>query len=190
MSWELGTSAGEMESEWAGTPARVIRERYRRAADIAKVRGKCVPIPQARGIMVAVQEMHTMMNTMLSSMGLLPFETLHLDSTRDTCRCFQSRPHLGVCVQCVKEILFLDVMLQIACRLSCLLINDIDAGIGVFANTQRTVRPLLLTQTAISSSQGMTHFASSVGCISSACIVRREICRLGICLEQHLQAYL
>ena len=28
----------------------------------------------------------------------------------------------------------------VACRLSCLLINDIDAGIGVFANTQRTVR--------------------------------------------------
>jgi hypothetical protein len=34
-----------MESEWAGTPARVIRERYRRAADIAKVRGKCAPAP-------------------------------------------------------------------------------------------------------------------------------------------------
>jgi hypothetical protein len=28
-------------------------------------------------------------------------------------------------------------------RLSCLLINDIDAGIGVFANTQRTVRAAL-----------------------------------------------
>ncbi len=64
MSWGLGTSAGEMESEWAGTPARVIRERYRRAADIAKVRGKCVPVPQARGVMVAVQEMHTTMNIM------------------------------------------------------------------------------------------------------------------------------
>jgi len=37
---------GEMESEWAGTPARVIRERYRRAADIAKVRGKCAPAPR------------------------------------------------------------------------------------------------------------------------------------------------
>ena len=31
-----------MESEWAGTPARMIRERYRTAADRAKVRGKCV----------------------------------------------------------------------------------------------------------------------------------------------------
>ena len=33
--------AGEMESEWAGAPAKMIRERYRTAADRAKVRGKC-----------------------------------------------------------------------------------------------------------------------------------------------------
>lgn len=33
-------SAGELEHEWAGTPGRLIRERYRRAAEISKVRGK------------------------------------------------------------------------------------------------------------------------------------------------------
>ena len=33
-------SAGELESEWAGAPGRLIRDRYRRAAEVAKVRGK------------------------------------------------------------------------------------------------------------------------------------------------------
>lgn len=56
-------SAGELEHEWAGTPGKLIRERYRKAADMARARG----------------------------------------------------------------------------RLSCLLINDIDAGIGHFGNTQLTV---------------------------------------------------
>ena len=56
-------SAGELEHEWAGTPGRMIRDRYRKAAEVSRVRGK----------------------------------------------------------------------------LSCLLINDLDAGIGHFANTQITV---------------------------------------------------
>ncbi|PRW44880.1 ribulose bisphosphate carboxylase oxygenase chloroplastic isoform C [Chlorella sorokiniana] len=54
-------SAGELEHEWAGTPGKMIRERYRRAAEVSKVHGK----------------------------------------------------------------------------LSCLMINDLDAGIGHFENTQR-----------------------------------------------------
>lgn len=33
-------SAGELESEWAGAPGRLIRDRYRRAAEVAKNRGK------------------------------------------------------------------------------------------------------------------------------------------------------
>lgn len=33
-------SAGELEHEWAGTPGRMIRERYRKAAEMSKVRGK------------------------------------------------------------------------------------------------------------------------------------------------------
>jgi len=32
-------SAGELEHEWAGTPGRLIRERYRKAGDMSKVRG-------------------------------------------------------------------------------------------------------------------------------------------------------
>lgn len=33
-------SSGELEHEWAGTPGRMIRERYRKAAEMSKVRGK------------------------------------------------------------------------------------------------------------------------------------------------------
>ena len=59
-------SAGELESEWAGAPGRLIRDRYRRAAEVAKVRG----------------------------------------------------------------------------RLPCLMINDLDAGVGIQEGVQRTVRGL------------------------------------------------
>ena len=31
-------SAGELEHEWAGTPGRLIRERYRKAAEVSRVR--------------------------------------------------------------------------------------------------------------------------------------------------------
>ncbi|KAG2493553.1 hypothetical protein HYH03_008367 [Edaphochlamys debaryana] len=33
-------SAGELEDEWAGTPGKLIRERYRKASEMSKVRGK------------------------------------------------------------------------------------------------------------------------------------------------------
>lgn len=39
-------SAGELEHEWAGTPGRLIRERYRKAAEVARVRAtllSCTP---------------------------------------------------------------------------------------------------------------------------------------------------
>ncbi len=64
-------SAGELESEWAGAPGRLIRDRYRRAAEVAKVRGK----------------------------------------------------------------------------LPCLMINDLDAGVGIQENVQRTVSPAVLKPT-------------------------------------------
>lgn len=32
-------SAGELEHEWAGTPGRLIRERYRKAAEVSRVLG-------------------------------------------------------------------------------------------------------------------------------------------------------
>ena len=34
-------SAGELEHEWAGTPGRLIRERYRKAAEVSRV---CAPV--------------------------------------------------------------------------------------------------------------------------------------------------
>lgn len=64
-------SAGELESERAGEPGKLIRERYRKAAELSKVRGK----------------------------------------------------------------------------LSCLLINDLDAGIGRFENTQMTVNNQMVVGT-------------------------------------------
>lgn len=67
-------SAGELESERAGEPGYMIRERYRKAAEMSKVRGK----------------------------------------------------------------------------LSCLLINDIDAGLGHFGNTQITVNNQIVTGTLMS----------------------------------------
>ena len=67
-------SAGELEHEWAGTPGKLIRERYRKASEVARVRGK----------------------------------------------------------------------------LSCLLINDIDAGIGRFSNTQvLTQYPVVQTRCSV-----------------------------------------
>jgi hypothetical protein len=33
-------SAGELEHEWAGMPGKLIRERYRKAAELSRVRGK------------------------------------------------------------------------------------------------------------------------------------------------------
>eukprot|EP00879_Flechtneria_rotunda_P020431 GHRR01021495.1.p1 GENE.GHRR01021495.1~~GHRR01021495.1.p1 ORF type:complete len:342 (+),score=68.73 GHRR01021495.1:1159-2184(+) len=64
-------SAGELESEHAGQPGRLIRERYRKAAELSKVRGK----------------------------------------------------------------------------MSCLMINDLDAGIGRFSNTQCTVNNQIVVGT-------------------------------------------
>jgi len=67
-------SAGELESDRAGEPGRLIRDRYRKAAEMSKVRGK----------------------------------------------------------------------------LSCLLINDLDAGVGHFENTQLTVNNQMVTGTLMS----------------------------------------
>ena len=64
-------SAGELEDEVAGAPARLIRQRYRKAADMSKVRGK----------------------------------------------------------------------------LSCIVINDIDAGVGTYAETQNTVNTQMIVGT-------------------------------------------
>jgi hypothetical protein len=64
-------SAGELESEWAGQPGKLIRDRYRKASELSKVRGK----------------------------------------------------------------------------LSCLMINDLDAGVGHFDNTQHTVNNQMVTGT-------------------------------------------
>jgi len=64
-------SAGELESEWAGQPGKLIRERYRKASELSKVRGK----------------------------------------------------------------------------LSCLMINDLDAGVGHYSNTQHTVNNQMVTGT-------------------------------------------
>jgi hypothetical protein len=74
-------SAGEMEDEWAGVPGKRIRERYRAAADLGRVRGK----------------------------------------------------------------------------LTALIINDIDAGAGVFKDTQRTVNTQMVIATLMAACDDPNH---------------------------------
>lgn len=78
-------SAGEMEDEWAGVPGKRIRERYRAAADLRRVRG--VP--------------------------------------------------------------------------TCLVINDIDAGCGVYENTQRTVNTQMVVSTLMNIADDPNHVPSA-----------------------------
>ena len=78
-------SAGEMEDEWAGVPGKRVRERYRAAADLRRVRG--VP--------------------------------------------------------------------------TCLVINDIDAGCGVYENTQRTVNTQMVVSTLMNIADDPNHVPSA-----------------------------
>lgn len=80
-------SAGELEHEWAGTPGRLIRERYRRAAEMSKVRGK----------------------------------------------------------------------------FSCLVINDLDAGIGIFKDTQVTVNNQMVVGTLMNICDSPTRVSIAQG---------------------------
>ncbi|CAK0780317.1 hypothetical protein CVIRNUC_005010 [Coccomyxa viridis] len=62
-------SAGELESEWAGAPGRLIRDRYRRAAEVAKVRGKlpCLMINDLdAGVGIQENVQRTVNNQMVS----------------------------------------------------------------------------------------------------------------------------
>ncbi|EFN56322.1 hypothetical protein CHLNCDRAFT_144763 [Chlorella variabilis] len=80
-------SAGELENEWAGVPGKLIRERYRRAAEVSKVHGK----------------------------------------------------------------------------LSCLMINDLDAGIGHFENTQITVNNQMVVGTLMNICDNPTRISIGQG---------------------------
>jgi hypothetical protein len=71
-------------------------------------------------------------------------------------------------------------------RLSCLLINDIDAGIGVFANTQRTVRAAAQQGRRLTLFPWLHHVCccASVRCASRAPagrggLVTRRLCAAG-----------
>ncbi len=50
-------SAGELEHEWAGTPGRLIRERYRKAAEVSRVSPRLCAGVQNRESMPNLQAM-------------------------------------------------------------------------------------------------------------------------------------
>ncbi|KAL4448554.1 hypothetical protein ABPG75_005773 [Micractinium tetrahymenae] len=92
-------SAGELEHEWAGTPGKMIRERYRRAAEVSKVQGK----------------------------------------------------------------------------LSCLMINDLDAGIGHFENTQITVNNQIVVGTLMNLCDNPTRVSIGQGWMENDVVKRIPI---------------
>ncbi|PSC73399.1 ribulose bisphosphate carboxylase oxygenase chloroplastic [Micractinium conductrix] len=92
-------SAGELEHEWAGTPGKLIRERYRRAAEVSKVHGK----------------------------------------------------------------------------LSCLMINDLDAGLGHFENTQITVNNQMVVGTLMNLCDNPTRVSIGQGWMEDDVIKRIPI---------------
>lgn len=101
-------SAGELEHEWAGTPGKLIRERYRRAAEVSRVRGKLSCL---------------LINDIDAGIG-------HFDNTQVGAFCLH-----GICVQ----LGFVEMgrLSSAVPQPSCLLINDI--GAGHFDNTQVAV---------------------------------------------------
>lgn len=50
-------SAGELEHEWAGTPGRLIRERYRKAAEVSRVSPRICGGAQFCGVVPDLQAM-------------------------------------------------------------------------------------------------------------------------------------
>lgn len=103
-------SAGELEHEWAGTPGKLIRERYRRAAEVSRVRGKLSCL---------------LINDIDAGIG-------HFDNTQVGAFCLHS-----ICVQ----LGFVEMgrLSSAVPQPSRLLINDIGAGFGHFDNTQVAV---------------------------------------------------
>ncbi len=95
-------SAGELEHEWAGTPGRLIRERYK------KVRAAVVP-GQGAGIL-----------------GRRP----------SPFACRVSMRRVVVAVAWWVGGLQAGEMSKVRGKFCCLIINDIDAGLGHFENTQ------------------------------------------------------
>ena len=92
-------SAGELEHELAGTPGKLIRERYRKAASIMK-NEVCSPAPSDE-----LRHKQICCNNNVEE--------------RSECTNFFTRRYCSV-----------------QGRLSCLMINDLDAGLGRFGDTQ------------------------------------------------------
>lgn len=105
-------SAGELESEVAGKPGRLIRERYRKAADMGKVGGWRGRVRDGGGGESSPRRDHAEEGRMHAA------RPPHV-SARANLRSLPCR--------------------QVRGRMSALVINDIDAGLGHFDNTQITV---------------------------------------------------
>ncbi len=67
-------SAGELEHEWAGTPGRLIRERYRKAAEVSRVRPRlcagvqfCEIMPDLQAMLPMSGSLHLFVDSLLLS---------------------------------------------------------------------------------------------------------------------------
>jgi hypothetical protein len=112
--------AGELESEVAGQPGRLIRERYRKAAELSRVRGKLAAL---------------MINDLDAGIGRFGNTQVGL---KKRCRDFVCGA-IGVGAVCAQAA----ELSRVRGKLAALMINDLDAGIGRFGNTQICIKFLL-----------------------------------------------
>ncbi|MBA0658712.1 hypothetical protein Goklo_010896 [Gossypium klotzschianum] len=117
-------SAGELESDRAGEPGKLIRERYRTASQVVQ--------NQHKHIQLSIRPFDQESGEALSSEFLFPSPILS-SSVPD-------RDWNG----------------KAKGKMSCLMINDIDAGLGRFGNTQMTVNNQIVVGTLMNLSDNPT----------------------------------
>ncbi|KAH1219598.1 Ribulose bisphosphate carboxylase/oxygenase activase, chloroplastic [Glycine max] len=130
-------SAGELESERAGEPGKLIRERYRTASQVVQ--------NQVRSFKV--------FNNIPCFMEIEPYNLLFF--VRIGVKLDLKKPreklHWNLCFSV--ESARIDFLMG---KMSCLMINDIDAGLGRFGNTQMTVNNQIVVGTLMNLSDNPT----------------------------------
>ncbi|KAG8494623.1 hypothetical protein CXB51_012029 [Gossypium anomalum] len=117
-------SAGELESDRAGEPGKLIRERYRTASQVVQNQ---------------VRSFTTLILRICMSRGELDkINALMFQNSTST---FNYLYNLSI---------------KKAGKMSCLMINDIDAGLGRFGNTQMTVNNQIVVGTLMNLSDNPT----------------------------------
>ncbi|TXG69491.1 hypothetical protein EZV62_004426 [Acer yangbiense] len=114
-------SAGELESERAGEPGKLIRERYRTASQVVQNQVRSFSI-----LTVGIYE------------GTEQEIIIEKDIAREL------------------ALTYVQLVNHIQGKMSCLMINDIDAGLGRFGNTQMTVNNQIVVGTLMNLSDNPT----------------------------------